>query len=822
MSQCDLEEYFHDYHKLANKGSRVNAVHRMRCDRFPGKKDADKVIVAKSIYDPQNTLSKRRRRRLHADRSDGFCTGVPYSMNKQGRWKIADPAALLMNRPSSDYELCVVHREVTIHDDDVTHMHAIHDGNVLAVCSAGRKKSIRHFIKQLNEKRGIEKEEVEPARILFNIVNPPRLTHLKTKELKYERVFRLDDKTRLTNDRNKWANCDIEVSADMSMSTEGDSDADYDDLHEPTRNGKLTLGDFVSSKQPSTSSHRVRPRLSKSSEVNSPSEIISTKPANMVDISGATNSPHIFEIIDVRLNSLDGFNLKQEITLLLPGYCTVRWFSSERLSISSNKSVLPVFVLFFGVLPSHGILRIRISMKAQNSPKLDKEALVNLLGTRKNFPSLFEDLIEFIFSLEPCTPSEREPSRYSTCKDGFPNSANSKRMTGPTVESCEHDQLDFMRFYYMGDDSKPLPELADETLCSICRCPYEPDLFLSTEGMMCRQCVASLVIRQLRLNHIPIEIPLITPCEVSPVDLLYAILPLPLMSLFLEKSYTYYCSLLYPQARMVQCPQCSTSLLVTEHNEFNCCMCSSCGCCWCYLCNWEAHWPMTCEEFKKWSEKWDIQYFFDKFNLDEGERVLRVQCRCGNIIHAPENSAHGTLCTTTKCWHQYDKNGLMRHSRGLFFPYRPMHRKKYHHPDSEFYKSGLRVYPEYLAPKKLIKKRYAATCLEARKLRLDEEKRIMFADCLSNLFPSESERSRMLDMGQTILFLVENCTAWLYLHRSDDHRHSKRTVSSLFQHFLVFHERILSNRSGDKISPAVLEARMSDVIGLFRRLIDRP
>ncbi|EYC37268.1 hypothetical protein Y032_0810g2459 [Ancylostoma ceylanicum] len=669
MSLCDPEEYLHDYHQLANKGPRVNAGRRKRCDCFPGKKDTDKVIVAKSIYDPQSTLSKRKQRCLHADRSDGFSTNVPYSINKQGRWKTANPATLLGNHPSCDFELCVINREVTTQGDDVTQMHVLNDDSVLAVGSAGRKKSIRHFIKQLNEKRGIDKEEVEPARILFSIVNPPRLTHLKTRELRYERVFRLDNKTRLTRKRKKWADSNTEPSMEMHPSIEDEADDNSDVFCEPTRNSNFTLGDFITSKKPSTSSPRVR-RLRRSSEADSSFEIISSKPskpAKMVDISEVTNAPHIFEIIDVKLSNLDDFDFKQEITLLLPGYCTARWFTPERVSISSNGSVEPMFVLFFEALQSLGILRIRLNMKAQQLPALDKEVLVNLLQTRKNFPSLFEDLIEFIFSLEPCAPPQAEHSRYNTCQDGFLSSANSERMT----------------------------------------------------------------------------VPLITSSGTSPVDLLYAILPLPLMSLFLEKSYVYHCSLLYPQARLVRCPRCSTSLLVTEQNEFNCCRCSSCGCCWCYLCNWEPHWPMTCEEFKEWSEKWDTQYFFDKFNLDEGERVLRVQCRCGSIIDI---------------------------------------------------------------------------CAEARMLRLNQEKRTRFEDCVNNLF-EDSEQNRLLDIRQTVLFLVENCTACLYLHRSDDYRHSKRMVSSLFQQFLVFHEGILNKRSGYKFAVMGMEDRVSKVIDLFRGFV---
>ncbi|RCN29893.1 hypothetical protein ANCCAN_24341 [Ancylostoma caninum] len=72
---------------------------------------------------------------------------------------------------------------------------------------------------------------------------------------------------------------------DTNMSNEDEADANSEDLHETTRNCKLTLGDFITSMPPSRSSHRVRQRLSKRSEVNTLFEIISTKPASMVDIS---------------------------------------------------------------------------------------------------------------------------------------------------------------------------------------------------------------------------------------------------------------------------------------------------------------------------------------------------------------------------------------------------------------------------------------------------------------------------------------------------------------------------------------------------------
>ncbi|EYC39847.1 hypothetical protein Y032_0638g965 [Ancylostoma ceylanicum] len=854
MSLCDLEEYFHDYYKLVNKGSLVRSGQRRRFDNYPGKKVSDRAVVAKIIYDPQNTLSKRAHKRLQVDCSDGFCTNVPYSLNKRGRWKTASAASLLRSYSSSGPEFCVINREVTpftfddyAHSNTVTHMHVLNGETVATIASAGRKKAMRYYTKQLRECRGIDGEEVEPARIHFNIVTPPRISRLNT------RTFRKANRTLAKRNKYELAHCDPEVFPDVNFSTDDGMGPNSNDSCLTSR--KFTLGDFITSKHPSTSSHGVK-NVSTGSGVNSSFEIIAIKPAAMTDISQATNSPHIFEIIDVRLNRLDSFDLKKEIILLLPGYCTAQWFNPERVSIASKRSVVPMFVLFFEIWENLGILRIRVNVSAQYSPDYDKQALVKLLKTKKNFPSLFADLISFIFSLEPSASPQKDFLRYSKCKEGFMRSVNSERMAAKTFKACEHDQLDFLRSYYTGDDFEIVS--IDNAKCSRCSSPYNSDLFPARDGMICRQCIAAVVIRQLRLNHLPIEIPVITSNETSPIDLLYAVLPLPVMSLFLKVSYSYYYSLLHPDSSLVQCPQCSASLVVTDRSEFNCCMCSSCGCCWCYLCDWEPHWPLTCDEFKKWSEKWDIQWNdeplwinlvepirtsqsvslpdpIDKFNLDKGERLLRIQCQCGTTFHAPENTAHWTTCSNTKCQGLYDKNGLLRYSCNLFWPFPPRHRKTLHHPDDEFFKYGDRVQPEYLEQKKLINKEYANMCVDARKLRFGEQRRSIrrfsevrkslwitvdkrreFADAVVRKF--SCEQHRVIDLRQTALFLVENCTAWLYLHRSEEGIHFvKKTVLLLFQQFLLFEDQILNSRVGHKEYVEDLEKCVSNVIDLFRR-----
>ncbi|RCN31554.1 hypothetical protein ANCCAN_22658 [Ancylostoma caninum] len=342
-----------------------------RFDNYAGKKVSDRVVAAKIVYDPQYTLSKRAYKRLLADRSDGFCPGVPYSLNKRGRWEKMSPASLLSRYSSNSPELCVINREVT------------------PFIFGGGFDIITDNLTKTAEDR----EEVESARIHFNIVTPPRILRANA------RRFRQANRTIVKGSKTELPCYNSEMLPDMDISTDNVEDSDVDDFCYTSR--KFTLGDFITSKHPSTSSHGVKSVRSGSGGSSSSFEIVSIKPAAMTDISEATNSTHIFEIIDIDLNSLDSFDLEEEIRRLLPGYYKAQWFSPERVSIASKRSVAPMFVIFFEVWERCGILRIRINIKAKYSPEFDKEILVKLLHTRKNFPSLFADLISFIFSLEP-------------------------------------------------------------------------------------------------------------------------------------------------------------------------------------------------------------------------------------------------------------------------------------------------------------------------------------------------------------------------------------------------------------------------------------
>ncbi|RCN37790.1 hypothetical protein ANCCAN_16304 [Ancylostoma caninum] len=105
-----------------------------------------------------------------------------------------------------------------------------------------------------------------------------------------------------------------------------------------------------------------------------------------------------------------------------------------------------------------------------------------------------------------------------------------------TVKCSEQDQIDFLKQFYTQDGSQleDYREVENSTKCCSCRMTNKTDLFRSYDGMMCRECVASFVTAQLRKNQFPLEIPIVASAGTSPFELLYAILPMPVVSFLLE------------------------------------------------------------------------------------------------------------------------------------------------------------------------------------------------------------------------------------------------------------------------------------------------
>ncbi|VDM76496.1 unnamed protein product [Strongylus vulgaris] len=281
----------------------------------------------------------------------------------------------------------------------------------------------------------------------MNIICPPTVREFNSREYRIgiKGVIKSAAKRRLKKISYVPELLPYDWHGKKSEKEEQDTSVDEENSHQ------LTLGDFLTLNQPSASSCTMKSSSSKS-EVTSSFEIVALKPSDVTDISSATNAPCIFEIIDVKLNNLDAFDLQEEIPLLAPHYCTVHWFGPQLVSVASKRSINPRFVLFFEVMRDMGLLRVRINTNARYTAKHSKNAFVKMLETRRNFPSLFDDAIEFIFRLDRAIPAQKPP-RFTAYKTNFMQNVNSAMLTTSATRSDESDQLDLLRRFYKSDTS---------------------------------------------------------------------------------------------------------------------------------------------------------------------------------------------------------------------------------------------------------------------------------------------------------------------------------------------------------------------------------
>ncbi|EYC16478.1 hypothetical protein Y032_0033g2678 [Ancylostoma ceylanicum] len=313
MSLSDLEEYCNNYKTMAQKGSTSKKCKLRRNGKH------NHVFVTKTLYDPANTLSKREQKRLLANRSDGFCPDVPYSMNKQERWSKVTVSSLLNGQELGSLDRLIISRTdvpstASVRAGTISNVKVL-DEDAIATLSAGRRrKPLSYFNGQLRERINLDKDEAEPARIHFSIITPFRPTACSTK------------KSKRTNRR------DVKVGQDEYSDNEN-NDCMPENLEEDDDRGsneisrKITLGDFLAIK---------RVVLPKKPEINSTDfehdsteKQLATTPARLVEIEEPSNAhnQHIFEVVEFDIESLKSFDLKED------GFSNLRPLAKDPLNI---------------------------------------------------------------------------------------------------------------------------------------------------------------------------------------------------------------------------------------------------------------------------------------------------------------------------------------------------------------------------------------------------------------------------------------------------------------------------------------------------------
>ncbi|CAJ0588104.1 unnamed protein product [Cylicocyclus nassatus] len=776
------------------------------------------MYITKTLHDPANTLSKTQRKKVMDEKIDGFSADVSYSLNKHKRWSCINPSSLLKASEENTPEMIVVKRNDIPSDENaggsVTNVSVMEDGVIKKLSSGGRRKPLKYFNNQMRELRQIDKKAVEPARILFNITTDasslqsskkkPRRTHKRNKN-----TVKIED-----SDYEKiqcwWDKC---------------RESPAYKFHGESRTA--TLGDYL----PVNHESLLKPRRSKSSSCvkyshsdisNEENKANGTKFIGLQNITDATKAAHIFEIIDLDMKS--SYDLEQTITKV-PEQYTVTWCGTSRVSVGTPPFSQPKCVVFFEKTRKPDTLRIRISIDRPYLLRYDRTYIIDSItaAAKKDISIIYVQIIDCLKEMRKiCKVSENDDNRVSWFPECFMSAVNSTWIAPNAIGFSEQEQLKYLNQFYNECCSSQLDSFQaseDPLKCCCCRMSGLDDLFPSFEGMMCKDCVVSSITRQLRTNHYPIEIPITSGGEMSSIEFLYAILPMPVIRLLIRESVAFLKSLDNPDLWMLDCPCCLSPLMLTERYEFNCCSCPECGCAFCYLCYSEPHWPMTCEQFKRWVEKWDTQYIFDK-NYSFAEGVVHMCCQCGGIFHA---SSLPPRCRKYRCWYSYNDDGTLWHGHGHQYPF-PAKIQRHIAAVGEAVtyceECGTRTGPSTIAAKQIISKSFSSLCTEARNQRFDEHNSRDFKKFVARTLSSQKDRDRVENIRKTILFLTEACTGWLYLVKPSNCTHLQFVISKLFRKFLSVQRRTYITRYEFERDINKLEKETKNLIDLFRQQLN--
>uniref|UniRef100_A0A1I7XM87 RBR-type E3 ubiquitin transferase n=1 Tax=Heterorhabditis bacteriophora TaxID=37862 RepID=A0A1I7XM87_HETBA len=305
-----------------------------------------------------------------------------------------------------------------------------------------------------------------------------------------------------------------------------------------------------------------------------------------------------------------------------------------------------------------------------------------------------------------------------------------KNIQSDPFELIEHEDFNFSEEDNFSEYSQPeITGFSPVTVkCQTCVNSYEDDLFELDDCWKCRNCLKQYIISQIRIRNIPIEIPFVLNQGQSLYNMLTAVIPLPLISFYTKAAAT---DLLKCSAvgDLTECPACKKAVLVERPNEYNSCVCSDCDTHWCSECNFEPHWPMSCCQFKIWTEKWDKQYPYAVFGDNVLANVRHVECYwCGELVCEIGGKKLKCICRI--------------------------------YPRPEVLPSNILAFP------KTIKKDISELCSSAHSLRFscDEKKRFeLKVRKMKKIVPTVE---KLIDMRTTILFVVENGLAWCYLEKT--------------------------------------------------------
>ncbi|CAJ0603574.1 unnamed protein product [Cylicocyclus nassatus] len=405
---------------LCQKDTRGDNLHKRREQRNVEKEN---FFVTKTLYDPENMLSKRCKKKLLSEILSSFSPNVPYSVNKSKRWQKFTTKSILTDAQENlqRIEAVVVHRtEVPL--------------------KANRRRVVLE--KYVWDCAG---DAIETGKLEKNGKSQSPL-HLAWKERKSEPEHRLSQQC-----------------------------------------PNLPLTSQVLKKSFDTEDFFKRPSL--------------------LDVTTAIEAPHILEVIEIKIKKLDIIDLRKQFLPSVPPAFVVRWFGSNRVSISSPSYAKPSFVIFFEHEENNTTFRVRINTNSQYCQEANKENLLTIVQDRiyRDHETLFDDLYKFILRTKKmdCEIND-DGRRFAICPESFDYNVNSTVIAPNATLFMEQEQLDHLSQLYTHQNPEIssfefIHQAGDPKVCCMCRVVND-DLFSSIDGLICRDCTISSITRQLQYH----------------------------------------------------------------------------------------------------------------------------------------------------------------------------------------------------------------------------------------------------------------------------------------------------------------------------------
>ncbi|PIC27483.1 hypothetical protein B9Z55_019727 [Caenorhabditis nigoni] len=832
------------------------------------------AFLVKTIDDPNHVLGKKRKERVASESHDGINSNVVYSMNKNKRWEALEAEATWETTGSDGKQslpVQIVERVLTAKDtvDNVVSLTEIDkNGEVVRHETAGGKganlqtllvtgttnntKKTRKARKESEASTTSDSSEVsldengEP-KVQYTIYKPHKNHKVLAGKL-FNRNYNTRKAVKTRQNLKRLDRDEMSISVDELNQSVHIEEA-Y--MYKPSRDFRFCLGDYITPESCTTKPVFVRRSSIESVQPSDPavitfddSEDESTGPLNVVDISQVLRAPHTFEWALLDVSEWKEIE-KQVEDMKKDNKVYVQWLDADHIRLSIDASHLVL-----GETQPHGasVLMIVIE-RAMLARKEHLKVLLNsdiapsgpfswqiLRGLLKHANSL-QDIVSILSTLvaewkegsvvaPQCIDVHRsQKSRFELKRDLFQPAFNSMMLSTPAqVMSAEKmasilrdeamnteeqeekfERIDFETDDFDFEDADEDKEPALEKLkCATCDCTKNSELFELDDSWQCRECLCKHIIDQIRAKCIPLEIPFVLGEGQSAYDILPAIIPLPLLNFYTKIAATETLANV-DGGDIGECPSCK-QLVHIDHNinEFKTSACYSCGIHWCPKCEREPHFPMTCSSYASWIEKWEQEY--ELHVLEKTDFLKRIKCACGYVMKVREEASRAECggCGRVFCpktlemlevayWSRDEKTGaaVRRLETSTVLP---------------------AMCVETIAASKNIKKEFSDVCGEARKLRFSVSKKTEFEKAVRKLKNTYAGVEKLRDIRKTVLIIVENGLAYVYIEKKQDGLALKSQLIQLMKQWNVIEAEIQHPGSDFQTRYASVEKNLSKVI----------